>query len=687
MRILWRALAALAAVLALALVALVVLAPRLLERPELRERVAAAAREATGRELRYERLDLGFLPPRLEVEGVALEGGPREAPLRAERVALEVALLPLLARSVVVDTLVVRGVELEVARTKQGIELPIRPPPEAPGSKPEVGAKGDAERVAEDAGVSVAVRELRIERSSVALVDRTLRPAVTWKLDEIEARAEGRLAPGTPIDFELDARLGGAPLHVEGEAALEGALDAKLALADFALAKLQPYLPPELRLAGTADLEVAAKGELDRFAGPLALDLGEAEITQGESFRKPAGERAALSGRVVREGEAFRLEDAKLRLGDEELALRVESAPRLRARLDAERVTLAGLARFLPGLGEAGAEGAVALDGLDVATEPLEVRGGVVLDGVSAPVGATRGRLSGRLDGEGDALAGEKLELRIGEQLFALGLRIEALAREPRARLRLASGEGADAGQLVAALSGKPGTLEGPLSLRGVVNAPLADPDALLRALSGDLQLGVTPGRLRGVSLLRSAFDALGSAGGLAAQLAGAKQRERLARFEQDAFETLAGSFHVAEGFARTEDLHLVYPGYRVDLRGALGLLDRSLDFRGKLTLFEELDRALADGEAAPGAAPARGVKRELPLAAVKGTLDAPRVVIEPRVALQFAALYYAGGERREKLEKKLDERLGEGGGKQVIDLLDSVLGGGRPAERQEEAP
>ena len=111
-------------------------------------------------------------------------------------------------------------------------------------------------------------------------------------------------------------------------------------------------------------------------------------------------------------------------------------------------------------------------------------------------------------------------------------------------------------------------------------------------------------------------------------------------------------------------------------------LVDRSLDFRGKLTLFEELDRALAEGET-------RGVKRELPLAAVRGTLDDPKVSISPQVALRFAASYYAGGERREKLEEKVDERLGEGRGKQVIDLLDSVLGGKKEPEPapEEEQP
>jgi hypothetical protein len=415
------------------------------------------------------------------------------------------------------------------------------------------------------------------------------------------------------------------------------------------------------------------KGDLEHFEGPLALELTDAEITRGETFHKPAGDRAALAGRLVRNGEALRIEEGQLALRDATFALSAEAAPQLRAKLDAARFELSSFASWLPGLADV--SGGVALEALEARFTPLSLRGGIVLDGVNAPVGRTRGRLSGRLEGQGDALVGETLELRVAEQVFRLGLRIDSLATAPQASLRLAS-EGVDAGALVGGLSGKASTLEGPLTLSTDLRAPLADPDALLRALSGQLKLGVTPGRLRGVSLLRAAFDALGSAGGLAEQLSGGR-REKLERFYRDAFESLSGSFQIADGRARTDDLRLVYPDYQVDLTGVLGLLDRSLDFRGKLTLFEDVDRALADG--------ARGVKRELPLAAVRGTLDDPEVSIAPQVALSFAASVYGSGERREKLERKIDERLGEGGGKQVLDLLDSVLGGG--SRRKPEDP
>jgi AsmA protein len=666
---------ALVALLVLVFVAAAVLVPRILDRPETKERIAAAAKDATGRTLRYERLGFGLLPPSLVVEGVALEGGPKDPPLRADGIALQVALAPLLARTVLVDEVVIRGADVTLARTRDGIELPFEPPADEAKEKGPGAAEPEA---AEEGALSIAVREVRIEDSRVVLVDRTVRPAAEWVIDDLDASARGRLGTEAPITFEVAAKLAGAPLSAAGEGSPAGDFDAKLALDAFSLERLGPYLPEGLALSGPAALELEAKGTAEKFAGPLALDLTRAELRRGDSFVKPAGDRAAFTGRVVREAEAIRIEGGKLALRDVSLDVVAQLAPRTRVRLDAEPFELAPFGAWLPGLAESGVSGAVAFDGFEAAVDPLQVKGGLVLDGVAAPVGETRGTLTGRLDGRGDSLAGEAMELRVAEQLFRLGVVVDSLATEPQASLRLAS-EGADAGKLITGLSGKNSTLEGPLTLGTDLRAPLSDPDALLRALTGRFELGVTPGRLRGVSLLRAAFAALGTAGGLAERL-GAAKGESMERFYQDAFETLAGTFQIGGGLARTEDLRLVYDDYRVDLAGAYGLLDESLDFRGKLTIFEEIDQALTEGGAA------RGVKREIPLAAVRGTLADPKVTITPQVALAFAASYYASGERRVELEKKIDEKLGEGRGKQAIDLLDSVLGGGKePAE--EEAP
>jgi hypothetical protein len=132
----------------------------------------------------------------------------------------------------------------------------------------------------------------------------------------------------------------------------------------------------------------------------------------------------------------------------------------------------------------------------------------------------------------------------------------------------------------------------------------------------------------------------------------------------------------LAGGRARSDDIELVYRHYRVSLRGTVGLVDRALDLTGRLTIDPEVDGKLASGE--PAAAPAAGRPRVIPLARVEGTLDAPHVVIDSEDALGFAALY-ATDRRRAKWERKLDERLGEGAGREVLDALDQILSGQEP--------
>ena len=62
-----------------------------------------------------------------------------------------------------------------------------------------------------------------------------------------------------------------------------------------------------------------------------------------------------------------------------------------------------------------------------------------------------------------------------------------------------------------------------------------------------------------------------------------------------------------------------------------------------------------------------------IPLAGITGTLDAPRVKVHSDDALRFAALY-ASQHNREKWERAIDERLGDGAGREVLDELERIL-------------
>jgi hypothetical protein len=262
--------------------------------------------------------------------------------------------------------------------------------------------------------------------------------------------------------------------------------------------------------------------------------------------------------------------------------------------------------------------------------------------------------LHGALEGTGNGIAGRELRARLGGQEAPLTFALDGLAEAPTVRLATRL-EDADSSALVAALGGDRERLSGPLDLEADLRAPLAGPKPPLAALEGEVSLRIAPGRLRKMSLLRAAFETPGAA-------AASGGGDALRRHYGDEFESLSGHFRIRDGEAHTEDLRLVYEGYTAELRGSIGLADRALDLRGDLTLDEA---ALGSGGAG---------RRTIPLASVTGTLDEPRVALTREALAAIAAAYSADPRRREKWERKLDDRLGEGRGKDVLDALDQML-------------
>jgi hypothetical protein len=293
----------------------------------------------------------------------------------------------------------------------------------------------------------------------------------------------------------------------------------------------------------------------------------------------------------------------------------------------------------------------------------LRVAGRVALDGVGLRPGG-RGPivLRGALVGEGAALRSDGLVAEAGGQPAALAIAVTGLDGAPRHQTRIAL-ENADAEALLAALAGEP-ALTGPLTFSADLAGPLAGGDATLAGLSGAARLAAGPGRIPGVAPFQMAVEQLEKTiGGL-----GDRRRARLQRFYGDRFESLTGRFTVSEGVARSDDLVLRYPGYALELAGAVRLADRGLDARGRLVLEEEAYAALAGEDPEPG-----GRARVLPLAAVRGTLDDPRVAVDPQAALALAATFATAGKRGD-LERKIDGVLGEGAGRGVLDALDGLF-------------
>lgn len=715
MRIIVRILVGVVVLLVVALGAGAFFLPRLIDTPAVRERIQEAARTSLGREVRYEKLSLGLLPPRLVVNQPSVPATHAEgASLEAEDVALQVALLPLLSRAVVIDSLVVEGARVRLVRTKDGLELPITPSEAAaPKGKREPKAPAEPEEPAAGPGVAIAVRELALRDATLVLDDRAVSPPVVWELRNVSARARVESLEA-PVPFDLSAELAsGGKLKAEGTFTLDGKIDATLDLDRVALAPARSYVDAgrlggalsgnvkasgaaeaarvsaqlELRDGDVALQDIVLKGGMALRAdlenvpgaptGSFEIDATAAELVYGEAFHKPPGTKATVSGRLVPQKEGgVGLDEVRLRVRNLDAEAKVRTGKRLRADLKAPAFDVAGWEELVPALKGQGLSGRVGVETLSVATAPLDVRGRIDLDGLQVRLPDTPPiTLRGNVLAEGTSARTQELVVQTVDQTLNVEGSLTGLDASPRYDVRIRTSK-SDTNRLLSAFSTVKDTVYGPLTFDGRFTGKLDDPQPV-RALGGNLQLQIDEGRLKGVSLLKTTFDKMGTLGQFALLAGALRGGKELQRFYDDEFQLVAGSFRVVGGQARTDDLRLVYRNYRVDLRGTMGLLDRSLDATGELTIDKEIDQALASeaAQAASGAASGSSASRVIPLTHVTGTLDAPRVDLSPQ-ALASLATRYSVGRYTEKYEKKIDEVLGEGSGEQVRDVLEGILGG-----------
>jgi len=736
-----------------ALIVLAVALPRLVRSDAARARIQEVAREATGREIRYGELDFGLMPPRLVVRDAEVKGESDDAPpvFVADGVEFEIALAPLMAWTVVVDSLVVEGATVRLVRTPEGIELPrevaAADAPKAPDAAPspskdrasapaaeaatsspqrrpsepdqgaapspsqeEGSAAGDDD---DERGFALALRQVDLRDSRLLLEDRTVSPPAVWELGDVVATASGE-STGAPIDFEINGVLtSGGSVQAKGEAEIGGPYRIDFQLEDVALAPVAPYLDKGQRVGGAvtgtvvtsrtedeaervvvdvllgggdlaaddlvirgqmkirADLE----GGFGNTSGTFQLDATDAKVEYGVAFGKLRGTRATATGRLVTGPDGqIGLEDTQVEVMDAEVEVQLERGARTRTTIDAEPFDLTGWGTMIPALAESDPAGEVGIRGLVVETEPLGVRGNLDIHGLRLVRGdGAEVRMGGGFRGTGSEIRSEKLVARVAGQEIRLSVVVTELAGRPRFVTEVEA-DAVESSALLALVTEKNDTLQGPLELRGKLASPLGADRSLAETLEGTVRIRIEPGRLKGVSVLERTFQGVGTAGDAALLAGRLKGGRTLQRFYDDEFQYLGGTLQIARGLARTDDLKLVYHNYTVDLRGTVSLQDQQLDLRGELTIDDEIDGAIASQGAADQEPQPRS-SRVIPLARVSGTLESPRVEITDEAVVRLAAIY-ATTERREEWEGKIDKYLGEGSGSQVLEALDGILSG-----------
>lgn len=703
--------------LLLGLLSLVVLLPRIAGTSQVRDTIEQASTEALGRPLQYGELSVGILPPRIELSSPRIAGATAEArPLfAAERIDLRIALLPLLRLAVLVDSLVIDGLEVEVVRTAEGFELPMPPEPTAGADAP----VSDAD----DEGVALAIRSIRVTNGSVSIVDRSVRPPATITLAPIEIDVHG-VHPERPV--ELDGRLQlvtGGEIAFGGRSTLDGVLDLRVELKDVVLAPFGSYAGEGVSLDGTVsgeivakgpsaapesvtvalvvdvvegrsgdavldgpiDLEAALQGDLATPTGSFSVDATRARIRSAEVFDKPRGVAAAVSGRFAPgKAGATDLTLDRVALSDFLARGRASVGDTVVITLDADSFPFENLRKLSPATVGTEVDGRASLRGWKVQLEPLSLGGELVVEQARAAL-ADGGSVEfkGRVLGRGDGIDWVDFDVAAGGQHFAISGKARELVGRAPFSFEVGSVGVLDANALLTGLDPSlADVLYGPMVVTGKVSG-VAFPGTELRQVldllegSLDVDIGRTVGtkkqggRIVGFSALGSVayrLEQLGEMARITTILLGGNPPD-LSSFTGEAFDSLDVRLRIRDGLLQTDRLRINYAHHSVDLTGTITLADQSLDMNGEIQLDSVLAAALG--------ANAKDGELTVRLAHVRGTLEEPKVEVSKAAIASLSSQLIT---KNAAVKGTFDsaEKIAPGSGRLLEKAFEGVMGAGK---------
>ncbi len=634
-RLLW-----IAGLVVLLLAAIGTAAALLIDAESLRAPLRRAASDALGRDVQIGEMRLSLLPrPGVEARDVRVAGTTDTAPAFAEVEALRlrVALLPLLVGRVLVDTLEVDGPRVRVPLDASG--APILPAPRAPGGKD--AAREEAAEPAPSDGrtrPALAIDALRVRDGHVEYGDWTVSELQVDGSVGLDGRGSARVrgdarGPAELDGFDVDARFAADPATLELRE-----LVAELAVASLAWASDGTVLRGPAR--GSAEL-----------GGAWSLQLDDTELRVPGAVRKQRGVPLRLDGKLGPQLSSLLQGPVDLRVADARVQLHPD-LERRRVSVSGAPLQLAALHALLdPELPRP--TGTLQLDGLGVQLEGTRLFGAARLEDVRVDTPGGAVVVTGTLRGEGRRLLLREARAEIGGEPVVLDGSYDLDSGLARIESRTS---GVQLGALLAALGAEP-------NLQGLLASDMRlqiSPAGGLPTLSGSGRIDLSPGSLKGFSLLRQVLGKLAAVPALVALARG----KDLSRYEEEAFEQLAGDFSIERGVLSSRNLLLRYKHATAHLNGSVGLATGgALDLRGRVELAREVEAEFGK----PGGSPT-----VIPITHIGGTLERPRVEID-RDTLAQVALAYAGSGR---VREKLDEKLGPGAADAVEGLLDRLRGG-----------
>jgi len=653
-RLMWVG-AGIAALLVIVAIAL----PLLIDVERYRPWIEEKALQTTGRSLSLGKMSLRLFPsPSLNIESVRVSDGPllpdRDA-LSLQNVSIRLGLAGLLRGRPEIRSLVLDRPVLVLFRDAKGRwnyedllqRAAAAPAPSSEGAAP--GAEGPA----------VEVQSARVRGGTIQLYDDSIVPGrrVEVEIGPVDATVRGWGA-GRDTQVQLKAGLqesllkANATLSTAGEAA-EAQIrisPSRLRTADLAL--LLPWLGvaqvPGLEVGGEAEIEGNARIPMQNpgavaFAGQVRLhDVSY----QDAGMSNPL---SGLSGVLQVDGNRAVWQDFSATLGSSTLGGKIQVEDFLRPRvgftLSSQSLNIDELAATLTtGSGTAASGGGSPADGAE--GEPIlqQVTGRGTFNFAEVLFQAFRlTDLSASAGLQNSVASLEELSTTLYDGSLGGDLAVDLSGAIPGYRLD-AGLTGINVEPLLAAydpsLAGLlSGLLSGQLSLT-TAGYEMSD---LLNTARGTGSLELSNGAL-------SSFSALAKAASLL-EMVGGKGIGR----EETPFEYLRGTYSIADGKARTNDLMLHAEDLDLEAQGWIGL-DATLDLAVKARFSEEATRGMVASTSRLSSFTDSAGRLVLHL-----RVDGP--LAEPRFGLDT-------GRQTDQLKEKQKDRLEDKAREKLLDLL-----------------
>nr|WP_295837314.1 AsmA family protein [uncultured Azospirillum sp.] len=568
---------ALAVIVGMVVVAVAAL-PFVLTGDFIAQRVAAAVKERTGRDLDL-RIASVSLFPRLKaaVASAALSdvpGSGRPPMVEVGSAQLEMPLWPLLHGIVELERLHVDGLRANLVVDAGGrANWDFRGKGAVQGSQPAGPDEGRPQEL-----LDLRFGDVRISNVAASYTDQRSGQSI--------ALSDGSIVVAMP---DLDT-----PAHIEGHAAVNGRALTLTAQLDSprALAAGKPTSARGQLASDLFEVKLDAKPEADgRTGGPLTASVPDLPALAGWLGVPNPGtlpvRTVHLTGKAGLGGPQVSLDDFNLALDDAKAsgAVRVDWSGKVPAVTLRASVDPIDLDRFLPTQAPAAPTQGPAPASADTgwSDEPIDVSPlrrlnldavvdskGTKIRGIG--IGPTRTSITLR-DG---VLAVDIPDIPAFGGHSSSGLKVDA-TKQPTSYALKTSANGLQAEQVLATFAGT-NVIRGITALDIDVTSAGGSQKALVSALMGTTHILFRDGALRGINIAAILRDPVAAATG----------RMQAAARETD-FAEFGGNFRLDHGVARTGDLRMLAPIFRVEGAGTVSLPDRRLDLRLEPTVTSSL--------------------------------------------------------------------------------------------------